>query len=102
MNKNYLITGGIVLLTVSAVFFFRSTDSTISPNEENALTPASSFSHSHGIAVDANDPNKLYIATHEGLYLLEEDTDLYRIGRSRDDLMGFSSHTKDLKSILAS
>lgn len=102
MNKNYLITGGIVLLIVIAVFFFRSTDSTISPNEENALTPASSFSHSHGIAVDANDPNKLYIATHEGLYLLEEDTDLYRIGRSRDDLMGFSSHPTDSNTFFSS
>lgn len=102
MNKNYLITGGIVLLIVIAVFFFKSTDSTVSPNEENALTPVSSFSHSHGIAVDVNDSKKLYIATHEGLYLLEEDTNLYRIGRSRDDLMGFTSHPTDSNTFFSS
>jgi len=49
-------------------------------------------SHVHGLAVDRNDSNRVYIATHDGLLAVQNDTDLLRVGSSRDDFMGFSPH----------
>lgn len=68
----------------------------------NALTPEQSITHGHGLAVDVEDPNKLYIATHEGLLVLINDKDLYRVGKSTDDYMGFSPHPTDANVLFSS
>lgn len=70
-----------------------STENTLS-FEEN-LTPVDSFDHSHGLALDPNDPTRLYIATHDGLLLLREDKSLYEVGNADADYMGFSAHPTD-------
>lgn len=59
------------------------------------LYPETFISHGHGLAVDVKDSNKLYIATHYGLLALMNENDLYRIGKSKDDFMGFSPHPTD-------
>jgi len=59
---------------------------------QSNLTPEESISHGHGLAVDVKDSNKLYIATHYGLFVLINEKNLYRIGKSRDDYMGFVVH----------
>lgn len=64
-------------------------------NSAVALTPAKSIEHAHGFAIDVNDSSKLYIATHDGLYVLMNEKDLYKIGKTSDDLMGFSVHPTD-------
>ncbi len=64
-------------------------------DQTSTLTKVDRISHPHGLAVDIGDPSKLYIATHEGLLLLKDETDLYRIGESTDDLMGFTVDKKD-------
>ncbi len=92
MQKNYLVVGGVAILLLGSLLFFGSSNKLNKSGVENNLTPVSSFSHSHGIAVDVADPQKIYIATHEGLYLLSRDRDLYQIGKTQDDLMGFNSH----------
>jgi len=51
-----------------------------------------SDTHVHGLAVDRGDSSRVYIATHDGLYVLSNDTELTRVGRSLDDFMGFSPH----------
>lgn len=58
----------------------------------NNLYSVESISHAHGFAVDVSDSNKLYIATHYGLYTLINEKDLYQIGKKKDDYMGFSVH----------
>ncbi len=55
------------------------------------LTPVAAITHGHGLAVDAFEANKLYIATHQGLLVLLDDRNLYQIGKSKDDYMGFSA-----------
>lgn len=102
MSKNHVLTGGAVILALGALLFFSLTEKQQEGGVERVLTPVVSFSHSHGIAVDIADPNKVYIATHEGLYLLSGDKDLYQIGRSRDDLMGFSSHPTEVQTFFSS
>lgn len=68
-----------------------TTGSSSSLAQDN-LYPKQSITHGHGLAVDVQDPKKLYIATHHGLLVLLNERDLYRVGKSQDDYMGFSPH----------
>lgn len=112
MNKNslpYIVVG--IVVAVGIVFFMSRpqpsprkvttpAEGTCSVNgcsltnttPEASLYPVDTFTHAHGLAVDIATSSKLYIATHEGLYALLNDKDLYQIGKSRDDYMGFSIH----------
>ncbi len=61
------------------------------PSQPEAyLTPADDLRDVHGLAVDVNDPKQLWIASHNGLYILKNDKDLYKAGSSNDDYMGFA------------
>ena len=101
MQKNYFIIGGVITLLLIGLFIFSSRTNRQN-SSPNPLTPAASFNHSHGIAVDKADASKVYIATHEGLFLLKNDRDLFRIGKVRDDLMGFSPHPTDADTFFSS
>jgi hypothetical protein len=52
-----------------------------------------SQNHIHGIGYDSQN-ERLFVATHFGLFVLKEEQ-LYQIGRSRDDFMGFSLNQRD-------
>lgn len=102
MEKKYLIGGGVIALLFLGLFLFNSRSGSQGNDSQDVLTSVSSFSHSHGIAVDINDAEKVYIATHEGLFLLSADKKLYQIGKTRDDLMGFSPHPTEAKTFFSS
>lgn len=101
-NKNiYLIIGGLIIasfvgfLLLNAVEKNQITSSNQSSNTQssgNQLTPVDSISHAHGLSVDITDGSKVYVATHHGLLVLQNDKTLSRIGTVEDDLMGFSAH----------
>jgi len=59
-------------------------------------------SHVHGLAVDRADSNRVYIATHNGLFLLKNDKELTLVGNKKDDYMGFSPHPTDARIIFSS
>lgn len=59
-------------------------------------------SHTHGLAVDRGNSNRVYLATHDGLFALQNDIDLQKIGSSRDDFMGFSPHPTDPSILMSS
>ena len=89
------ISGLAVILIITFGFVLIKENKINKPQTpDSGLKPAESFSHSHGLAVDIEDSTKVYIATHEGTYLLHNDKDLYRVGKTRDDLMGFTTHPK--------
>ena len=99
MKNNNLVASVIaIIFLVGGVFWWNSRQPTqqikTAPEQstEQKLYPESEISHGHGLAVDIADSSKLYIATHYGLLVLQNDTDLYRIGTSRDDYMGLSVH----------
>ena len=46
--------------------------------------------HIHGMAVDPQDPANVYLATHHGLFYGNEDAGWERVGKVKDDLMGFT------------
>lgn len=55
-------------------------------------TPTSTeaaVSHIHGLGIDPAD-DRLYVATHEGVFTPGEDGTPQRVGDSRDDFMGFT------------
>ncbi len=107
MNKNskkYLAIAISVLAVGFIGFLISDKNDNTADNSlpQSNLYPEQAISHGHGLAVDVKDPNKLYIATHYGLLLLENEKDLYRIGKSRDDYMGFSVHPTEPNVFLTS
>lgn len=60
------------------------------------------MTHFHGIAVDAADPARLYLATHHGLYRIAPDGTATRISENRNDYMGFTPHPDERKTFFAS
>ena len=53
--------------------------------------PIDRISHIHGLAVDPDNPARLYLATHDGLFLAAPDGKAARVGDSKDDLMAFAA-----------
>ena len=89
-----IVVGGII------IFIRQNNNGPVSP--QSNLIPEQSISHGHGLAVDVNDPSKVYIATHYGLLLLQNEKDLYRVGKSKDDYMGFSPHPTEANTFFSS
>ena len=59
--------------------------------------------HFHGLAVDAADSSRLYLATHDGLFIVEpEDGTAYPLSKIRHDLMGFTLDPRDPSILYAS
>lgn len=102
MNK-YTI-GGLIAITaiVGVITFNQPKKETQSPSASQNLIPVSEITHGHGLAVDVSDSSKIYIATHHGLLLLQNEKDLYQVGKSQDDYMGFSPHPTNAKAFFAS
>ena len=87
----------LFLLLFSTILFAGCQNASV-----NNLYPEESISHAHGMAVDSEDPNKVYVATHNGLFVLMNDKDWYRIGKHKDDYMGFSVHPKNSQTFFSS
>jgi photosystem II stability/assembly factor-like uncharacterized protein len=58
--------------------------------------------HIHGLAVDPERPERLYLATHSGLFLASPDGTAIRIGETQNDLMSFATHPSDANIFYAS
>lgn len=91
-SKKYLGIGIAVVVIVGGMLLFSQRSNIAGNSTANNLYPEQTITHGHGLAVDVQDSNKLYIATHHGLLLLLNDKNLYRVGQSQDDYMGFSVH----------
>lgn len=72
-----------------------------STNGKN-LYPIDEITHAHGLAVDVENSSKLYIATHHGLMVLLNDKELYALGKSQDDYMGFTTHPTNSNILFSS
>lgn len=58
---------------------------------KDSLTDDFGQNHLHGLAYDHGN-EQLYLATHHGLFVLQNDADLFLVGDSVDDFMGFTIH----------
>lgn len=108
MSSKYKKSIAVVLAALAVIFgiIFLSQrekeDTGSQQTESQNLVPVNSITHSHGLAVDVADSNKIYIATHHGLLVLINDKDLYQVGKKKDDYMGFSPHPTDPKIFYSS
>ena len=57
--------------------------------------------HIHGLAVDPQDPSRLFIATHHGLFVVDPSGQARRVSEVQD-FMGFTPHPADEKTLYAS
>jgi len=91
-----LIIGGLIVIGAITGIIAQSL-----PKNEN-LMPVNEITHGHGLSVDVADSDKVYIATHHGLLLLQNEKELYQVGDSKDDYMGFSPHPTSSKIFFSS
>jgi len=85
-NKLFiLIVLGAVLL-FAALLVFSDKESSPTPDTQSQLK----LSDIHGLEVDIDDPDKLYLPNHQGLYVLESDGVLRKAGSISDDFMSFA------------
>lgn len=58
--------------------------------------------HIHGLAADPADPNRVYIASHTGLYLAGPTGKARKVSSTSDDFMGFAAHPVKTGTLFAS
>lgn len=92
-NRTLLAVGALGAVIIVATAWWQS-------NAAKSI-PVSEISHIHGIAVDQQDSNVLWIATHYGLFRAEGGM-AQRISGNTDDYMGFSPHPSDPDTFYAS
>lgn len=69
---------------------------------ETSVAALAGETHFHGIAVDARNAGRVYLATHHGLFIVAPDGGARRISETGDDLMGFTPHPADPDVLYAS
>jgi photosystem II stability/assembly factor-like uncharacterized protein len=74
-------------LTFVMLCFFAIQDSTAFAE----TVPLDRLEHIHGLAVDAERPERLYLATHSGLFLASPNGTAIRVGSAQHDLMSFAT-----------
>lgn len=87
MKKALIIILPIIVIIFGLILLNKPNKQEVSANK---LLPATEITHGHGLGLDPNDPSKLYIATHHGLYVLMNEKDLFAVGQDGNDYMGFS------------
>lgn len=56
----------------------------------------------HGLALDPDRPSRLYVATHHGLFVADNDTKWAAVTKDPFDMMGFTMHPRDGNIMYAS
>ncbi len=69
---------------------------------ETTVSALAAETHFHGIAVDPRDADRLYLATHHGMFVVAPDGAARRISETRDDFMGFTPHPANPDVLYAS
>lgn len=89
---------GVVAIGLAGALYAYSSSSP----KETTLATLSGQTHFHGIAVDASDATRLYLATHHGLFVVNPEGKARRVSATRDDFMGFTAHPSDQSVLYAS
>ena len=71
-------------------------------NTDNNSSTVRTLQDAHGLAVDRKDSSKVYIATHTGLMMMQNDGALQNLSTAQDDYMGFSAHPTDPNTFYSS
>jgi photosystem II stability/assembly factor-like uncharacterized protein len=96
LKLHYLLPAA-VLVALGGAFLATRSHSDASTTVEGLAQD----SHFHGIAVDASDPSRLYLATHHGLYAVSPNGSATRLSPVQD-FMGFTPHPTNPSILFAS
>jgi photosystem II stability/assembly factor-like uncharacterized protein len=99
MSKNIIEKMGIVpmilavlfLVLFAGIFANGGNDDDTSKLEKDSLI----LRDAHGLAVDIENPDQLYIANHSGVYGLDSTGELSAINEVEADFMSFATHPTD-------
>lgn len=72
------------------------------PTGETTVSALAGETHFHGIALNPRGGDRLYLATHHGVYAVTPDGAARRISETTDDFMGFTRHPADPNLLYAS
>lgn len=89
-----------VVVVIIGVFVLGSDDQQV--GEDTATTQSLSLSDIHGLEVDIDDSDRLYLPNHQGLYLQGVDGVITRVSEISDDLMSFAVSPTDNSVFYAS
>lgn len=95
MSRKTIIISLIAIALLIGIWAFGN-----KPNNQSETV--SQLLDAHGLAVDRKDSSKVYVATHTGLLVLRNDSELQRVGTAQDDYMGFSAHPTDASTFYTS
>ncbi|MEX2399065.1 MAG: hypothetical protein WD432_03375 [Candidatus Saccharimonadales bacterium] len=99
MNKKIFWIVIILALIVFGVLAVSGDDNeSTNPANIESLT----LSDIHGLEVDINDPNRLYLPNHQGLYVQGADGNVSKISEISDDLMSFDVSPAESNVLYAS
>ena len=96
LKKVSFAAAGAALITLSAASATGG-----SPAEVVSLAQLRAKTHIHGLAVDRDDPSRLLIATHHGLFRAGPNNQAERVSQVQD-FMGFNPHPRDASTFYAS
>ena len=88
-----LVVAGVVVV-VLAVLALRGGSGEVGETLGGAqsLTPVDGFTDVHGLAVNPENPDEVYVATHSGLIRGKGGSEWALVGEYRADFMGFTMH----------
>lgn len=88
-----LVVAAIVILVLGALAL-RGEDGEVGQTFGGSrnLQPVDGFSDVHGLALNPENPEEIYVATHHGLIRGTADGDWALVGDYRADFMGFTMH----------
>lgn len=92
MKRIFIGIAVIVLLLIGIWFSNLPSDNSSTTGNVKMVNK---LQDAHGLAVDRQDSNKVYVATHTGLLVMNNDGAFETAGTAKDDYMGFSAHPTD-------
>lgn len=96
-SRQFAATGAAVAAAAVGIAFAVRSNAT----EVVAVSQLARHTHIHGLAVDAEEPSHLLIATHHGLFRARPDGNAQRVSPVQD-FMGFNPHPTDPSTLYAS
>jgi len=98
-NKLFWIVIAVIFIGFGAIALSGDNDQ---DTDGNPITQSLSLSDIHGLEVDIDNPDRLYLPNHQGLYVQEADGTITKLGERSDDFMGFAASPTDSRAFYAS
>lgn len=96
-TARYAVLAAIAVAAAGALYAYGASSS-----RETTVAGLARDTHFHGIAIDPKNPNRVYLATHHGFFVVGQDGKARQVSDTRDDFMGFTAHPTESSILFAS